>query len=127
MRDRPSEHRPHIQSTPASEIVRRGFAAFEQGDRDAIEAVLAEDFTFSSPPDPHLDRAGFFERCWPNNASIRGFTFTRILEDCGEVFVTYELEKTDGKRGRNTEYFVVEDGLITRQDVYFGPSLPGER
>ena len=99
-----------MQSTPASEIVRRGFAAFEQGDRDAIEAVLAEDFTFSSPPDPHLDRAGFFERCWPNNTSIRRFTFTRILEDGGEVFVTYELEKTDGKRGRNTEYFVVEDG-----------------
>ena len=43
------------------------------------------------------------------------------------MFVTYELEKTDGKRGRNTEYFVVEDGQITRQDVYFGPSLPGER
>jgi ketosteroid isomerase-like protein len=112
-----------MHNTPASEIVRRAYTAFEQGDRDAIEAVLAEDFTFSRPPDPHLDRAGFFERCWPNNASIRRFTFTRILEDGGEVFVTYELEQADGKRGRNTEYFVVADGQITRQDVYFGPSL----
>ena len=112
-----------MRPTPASEIVLRGFAAFEQGDRDAIEAVLAENFTFSSPPDPHLDRAGFFERCWPNHESIRRYTFIKVLEDGGELFVTYELEKTDGKRGRNTEYFVVEDGQITRQDVYFGPSL----
>ena len=41
----------------------------------------------------------------------------------GEVFVTYELEKSDGGRGRNTEYFVVEDRKIKRCDVYFGPSL----
>ena len=115
-----------MESTSAAEVVRRGFAAFERGDRDAIEAVLAEDFTFSSPPDPQLDRAGFFERCWPNHERIGRYTFLRILEDGGEVFVTYELENTDGKRGRNTEYFVVDDGRITRQDVYFGPSLPAE-
>ena len=112
-----------MESASASEIVRRAYTAFEQGDRDAIEAVLAEDFTFSSPPDPNLDRAGFFERCWPNHEGIRRYTFIRILEEGGEVFVTYELEKTDGKRGRNAEYFVVEDGQIRRQDVYFGPSL----
>jgi hypothetical protein len=85
--------------------------------------VLADDFTFSSPPDPHLDRAGYFERCWPNSRLIKSFQFRKVIEEDGEVFVTYELEKTDGSRGRNTEFFVVHDGKIKRCDVYFGPSL----
>jgi ketosteroid isomerase-like protein len=112
-----------MTTTKASEIVRRVFSAYEQNDRAQVEAVLAEDFTFSSPPDPHLDRAGYFERCWPNSKAIKTFRFRKILEDNGEVFVTYELEKADGSRGRNTEYFVVDGDKITRCEVYFGPSL----
>jgi hypothetical protein len=46
-----------------------------------------------------------------------------MLEHDGEVFVTYVLEKTDGSRSRNTEYFVVEGDKIKSTDVYFGPSL----
>jgi ketosteroid isomerase-like protein len=105
------------------DVVREIFAAFETDDRARAEAVLADDFTFSSPPDPHLDRAGYFERCWPNSGSIRSFRFLTVLERDGEVFVTYELEKADGTRGRNTEFFVVDRGEITRCDVYFGPTL----
>jgi ketosteroid isomerase-like protein len=112
-----------VQATKASDVVRRVYAAYEAGDRQVVEEMLADDFTFSSPPDPHLDRAGYFERCWPNNASINRFTFRTILEDDGEVFVTYELEKADGSRGRNTEYFLVADGKVKRCDVYFGPAL----
>jgi ketosteroid isomerase-like protein len=112
-----------MTTTKATEIVRRVFSAYERNDRDQAEAVLADDFTFSSPPDPHLDRAGYFERCWPNSKAIKAYRFQKIIEDDGEVFVTYELEKTDGTRGRNTEFFVVEDDKITRCDVYFGPSL----
>jgi ketosteroid isomerase-like protein len=109
--------------TRATEIVRRVFSAYEQDDRAQAEAVIAEDFTFSSPPDPHLDRAEYFERCWPNSKAIKKFRFRKVIEDEGEVFVTYELEKTDGSRGRNTEFFVVEGDKIKRCDVCFGPSL----
>jgi ketosteroid isomerase-like protein len=109
--------------TKASDIVRRMFAAYENNDRAQAEAVLADDFTFSSPPDPHLGRAEYFERCWPNSTAIESFRFRKILEDGGNVFVTYELQKIDGSRGRNTEYFVVDGDKIRRCDVYFGPSL----
>jgi ketosteroid isomerase-like protein len=112
-----------MQTTQASDVVRQVFAAYETGDRKLMEAALAEDFAFSSPPDPHLDRAQYFERCWPNHEMIQRFRFRRMLEENGEVFVTYELEKSDGSRGRNTEYFVVEDDRIKRCDVYFGPSI----
>jgi ketosteroid isomerase-like protein len=112
-----------VQNTSPFDVVRRVFAAYETGDRQVVEAVLADDFTFSSPPDPHLDRAEYFERCWPNNESIERFTFRTVLEGDGEVFVTYELEKADGSRGRNTEYFVVDGHKIRKCDVYFGPAL----
>jgi ketosteroid isomerase-like protein len=112
-----------MRATRASEVVRKAFLAYEENDRDLVEEVLAEDFTFSSPPDPYLDRAQYFERCWPNSETIKAFRFRKILEENGEVFVTYELEKTDGSRGRNTEFFIVEGDKIKKQDVYFGPSL----
>lgn len=112
-----------MSSMKASDVVRRVFSAYEHNDRAQAEAALAEDFTFSSPPDPHLDRNGYFERCWPNSAAIKAFRFRKIIENDGDVFVTYELEKADGSRGRNTEYFVVDGDQITRCEVYFGPSL----
>jgi ketosteroid isomerase-like protein len=112
-----------MKTIQATDVVRQVFTAYETGDRNLVEAALSDDFTFSSPPDPHLDRALYFERCWPNNEAIKRFTFRKILERDGEVFVTYELEKSDGSRGRNTEYFVVEDRKIKHCDVYFGPSL----
>ena len=107
----------------ASEVVRQAYAAYVDDDEELIRRVLAEDFTFSSPPDPHLDRDGYFERCWPNHELIKSFTFLKVVEDDGAVFVTYELEKTDGSKGRNTEYHVVEGDRITHTDVYFGPSI----
>ena len=112
-----------MHATDTVGVVRRLYAAYEDNDRAEAEAVIADDFTFSSPPDPHLNRAEYFERCWPNSELIKAFRFTTIVHDDGEIFVTYELEKTDGTKGRNTEYFVVDRGKVKRCEVYFGPSL----
>jgi hypothetical protein len=54
---------------------------------------LAEDFTFSSPPDPNLDRAEYFERCWPNSKAIKAFRFQKIIEDDGEVLSRRNLRR----------------------------------
>jgi ketosteroid isomerase-like protein len=53
-------------------LARQFHEAFSAGDRDFFEEHLADDLTFSSPPDPELDRAGFFERCWPGAGRVRG-------------------------------------------------------
>jgi hypothetical protein len=59
--------------------VRAAYDAFATADRDAIEALLAPDFTFHAPPDPHLDRDGFFARCWPGaGMATAGFRFVRL-------------------------------------------------
>jgi hypothetical protein len=106
------------------EAVRASYTAFADGDRDLIERVLADDLTFSAPPDPLLDRAGYFERCWPGAGSGLSFAFVRLAEVGDEVLVTYEATRADGTRFRNTELFGFDGDRIARIEVYFGWNLP---
>jgi ketosteroid isomerase-like protein len=53
------------------EIARGSYLAFAAGDRSFFEERLSDDFRFSSPPDPDLDRDGWFERCCPALAAAR--------------------------------------------------------
>jgi len=99
------------------------YQAFAAGDRAAVERLLSEDFTFSSPADPALDRAGYFERCWPHAGQGQSFRFLRLLAVADEVIVTYELEQPDGRRGTNTEVLTVRGEEIRRAEVYFGWNL----
>ena len=100
--------------------VREVYGAYESGDRDVVERHLADDFTFSAPPDVGIDRATYFERCWPNSETTQAFDFKRLFEANGEVVVTYEATRTDGRRFRNTEIFGFEGNKISRVEVYFG-------
>src|SRR3954465_4846091 len=99
------------------------YEAFAAGDRDAVDAILAGDFTFSSPPDPLLDRAGYFERCWPNSANLAALGYTRLIEAGDEVGVTYEATRSDGTRFRNTEVLTFAGDQLGRAEVYFGWEL----
>jgi ketosteroid isomerase-like protein len=110
-------------STDRLELVRDSYRAYESGDRTLIERILSDDFVFYSPPDPGIDRATYFERCWPNAETITGFEYVRLTEVGDEVLVTYEATKTDGKRFRNTEIFGFDGDRIARVEVYFGWNL----
>lgn len=101
-------------------LVRHVYEAFAAGDRHVIERAFAEDFTFSSPLDVGLDRAGYFERCWPGAGAGQQFDFVRLVESGDEVFVTYELKHADGRRGRNTEILTFQRDQICATEVYFG-------
>jgi len=102
------------------QLVRRAYEAYETGDRSALEAVLSDDYTFYAPPDPGIDRAKYFERCWPNSQNTEKFEFQRLAEVGDEVLVTYECRRTDGTRFRNTEIFAFSGERISRTEVYFG-------
>jgi SnoaL-like domain len=102
------------------QIVRDVYRAFASGDRSLIEQTFADDFTFSSPLDVGLDRAGYFNRCWSGAGQGQRFDFVRIVESGDEVIVTYEVTKVDGGRGRNTEIFTFSSDKIRRVEVYFG-------
>jgi ketosteroid isomerase-like protein len=105
------------------QAARDSYGAYESKNRDAIEALLADDFTFYSPYDAGIDRAEYFERCWPNAETTRSFEFVRLVEHGDEVLVTYELTKTDGGRFRNTEVLTFDGDKIRKAEVYFGWDL----
>ena len=105
------------------QTVRDSYRAYASGDRSLIEAILSEDFAFFSPPDPGIDRATYFERCWPNAGRREKFEFARLSEVGEEVVVTYEATRTDGSRFRNTEIFSFDGDKISRIEVYFGWDL----
>jgi hypothetical protein len=78
------------------ELARDSYLAYQSGDRGVIEELLTDDFTFYSPADVGIDRAMYFERCWPNAEQISAFDFKRLVESGDEVIVTYESTKTNG-------------------------------
>ena len=110
-------------SKDATAIARDMYRAFAAGDRNFVERVLAEDFIFSSPLDVGLDRPGYFERCWPGAGKGQQFEFVRVVQSGDEVIVTYEMTRTDGGRGRNTEILTFRGEQISRAEVYFGWNL----
>jgi ketosteroid isomerase-like protein len=101
-------------------VVRDVYGAYESRDRGVVEERLSDDFVFSAPPDVGIDRATYFERCWPNSEVTEAFDFKRLYEANGEVVVTYEATTTDGRRFRNTEIFGFDGDKISRVEVYFG-------
>jgi ketosteroid isomerase-like protein len=105
------------------DLVRACYRAYETGDRELLEGTLAEDLSFFSPPDPGIDRATYFERCWPNAGHIEAFDLQRLVEVGDEVLVTYEATRNDGSSFRNTEIFGFDGDKIARVEVYFGWDL----
>jgi ketosteroid isomerase-like protein len=110
----------------ASQIVRRFFAAFETKDREVADSLLDEHFTFTSQYDDHIDKAEYFERCWPNSDKLRDFQIEKLFEQGDEVFVRYRVVRTeDGVAFRNTEYIRCVGGRMVEVQVYFGADEKG--
>jgi len=106
------------------ELAKACYRAYAEADREAIERLIGPEFYFVSPADPQgLDRAGYFERCWPGAGGVTEFNLVRAIEDGDEVVVTYEATRADGSRFRNTEVLTFEGGVQTRAEVYFGWDL----
>jgi len=102
------------------ELARDAYRAYETGDRELIDRLLSDDLVFYSPPDPGIDRATYFERCWPNAENLKAFDFVRLVENGDEVLVTYEATRNDDTRFRNTEVLTFAGDQIAKVEVYFG-------
>ena len=105
------------------DTVKATYTAFATADRDLIESLLADDLVFSAPPDVGIDRATYFERCWPGAGGTERFDYVRLAEVGDEVLVTYEATRKDGTRFRNTEIFGFDGDRIASIEVYFGWDL----
>jgi hypothetical protein len=118
-----TNRRKNMAARARLQVVRDIYRAYESGDRSIVERNLTEDFVFSAPPDVGIDRATYFERCWPAAKTISAYEYRRFLEADGEVIVTYEATRTEGPRVRNTEIFGFDGDKVSRVEVYFGWSL----
>jgi ketosteroid isomerase-like protein len=106
--------------TGREKAVRALYAAYIDGRKDIVAAMLTEDFTFSSPRDDHIDRDAYFDRCWPTPPP-----FTRMeIEYLGlagdEAVVRYRAVKNDGGAFRNMETLRFRGDRLAAVEVYFG-------
>jgi ketosteroid isomerase-like protein len=111
-----------MQDTKLTDVVRAYFGAYETENREVVETLLADDFTFTSPNDDAIDKATYFERCWPNSDIVRDQQIEKIVVDGDKAFVTYLCSSAGGKSFRNTEFMTFVGGRIATVNVYFGAS-----
>jgi hypothetical protein len=109
----------------AGQLVRTALRAYVKKDRAAIESVLADDYRFTSPLDNRLDRASYFDICWPGSKAFESVKVGHLVVDGNKAFITYEAVIA-GNRLRNTERHTARDGKLVESEVYFGWSIPHE-
>jgi ketosteroid isomerase-like protein len=110
--------------TTPIEIVRRFYASYQEQDVETAKALLADDVTFTSPQDDHIDKVAYLERCFPTASR---FVWTDVLAPAepepGLVVWRYRYELHDGGRFSNVEEITVRNDRIVEIRVYFGGGL----
>ncbi|HEV2443045.1 MAG TPA: nuclear transport factor 2 family protein [Steroidobacteraceae bacterium] len=108
-------------SPKTEQIIRSYYAAWEKGDWHALDSLLTDDFTFSSPNDDHDSKSLFKTRCWKPNVSLIGhFDLQQIAGNGNDVLVMYVLYIKNGKKIENAEYLHLRDGKVESVRCYFG-------
>jgi ketosteroid isomerase-like protein len=109
-------------STSTEEIVRKWYRAWVEKDEAQFEALMADNFTFSSAAgDDHISRSTFKTQCWDTQAKlIERSDLERVMTSGNEAFVKYLCHTTNGKSFRNVEYLRLSDGKVEALECYFG-------
>jgi ketosteroid isomerase-like protein len=104
------------------ELVRKWYEAWKTKDWSSLDALAADDFTFSSAAgDDHISKSAFKAQCWDTqNALIDRFDLESVLGKGNEVFVKYACWTKKGKMFRNVEHFTIKGGKIAALECYFG-------
>lgn len=102
-------------------LIRKYYAAWAGNDWHALEMLLTDDFTFSSPADDHDSKAVYKKRCWDPNVNLIGhFDLQHIAGNGNDAFVMYVAQIKGGKSIENVEHFTIEDGKVAAVRCYFG-------
>lgn len=109
-----------------AELARRYYERYQEADRQTLEALLADDFTFTSPWDDHISRARYFSHCFPHAGEFRFRFPMKTFVDGDEVVVIYETEGKEGGTFHNAELLRFAGGRIRSIEVFFG-FIPGAR
>jgi ketosteroid isomerase-like protein len=102
------------------DLARLYYDSFEKADRAAMENLLADNFTFTSPYDDHISRSAWFERCWPFAGSFGFERPMRVFAEGDEALVQYSTRDKKGGTFANAELLRFEGDRIADIQVYFG-------
>jgi hypothetical protein len=108
------------KATRFERTIRRHFDAYHAADREAVEALLDPDFTFTSPYDDHIDRAAYFARCWPGAGTFVLHDLKLVAATCEGCFILYEGQAQNGEMIRNSEFIRFAGERILSIEVFFG-------
>jgi ketosteroid isomerase-like protein len=109
-------------STTKEDVIRKWYAAWEKKDWGPVDALLADNFTFTSAAgDDHISKSVFKTRCWETQIDfIKRFELERVIGNGNEAFVKYLCRTRNGKSFRNVEYLRVTDEKVEAIECYFG-------
>jgi ketosteroid isomerase-like protein len=103
------------------DTVRASMDAYHSQDIEAATRLVAEDFTFTSPQDDHIDKSAYLERCFPTADRFAASEIIAIVAANNDsVFLLYEYELRSGARYRNAEYITLRNGQLVETQVFFG-------
>jgi ketosteroid isomerase-like protein len=110
------------QNSANEETVRKWYAAWESKDLGTFNALLADDFTFSSAAgDDHISKSTFKSKCWDTQVDFIGhFDLERISTGADDAFVKYLCHTKNGKTFQNVEYLRITNGKLESIECYFG-------
>src|SRR5271167_2637491 len=109
-------------SATNEEIVRKWYKAWEKKDEGQFEALMTDNFTFTSANgDDHISKSAFKTRCWDTHVDfIEHFDLERITTGADDAFVKYLCHTKNGKSFRNVEYLRIRNGKLESIECYFG-------
>ncbi|NGP46880.1 nuclear transport factor 2 family protein [Bacillaceae bacterium SIJ1] len=107
----------------SAELVRNYFKAYEMNEKEALEQLLCQDFTFRSPVDDQIDRQTYFAKCWPSCKDIDRYYIQNLFTEGDEAIIRYECVLKSGATFQNMEHFRFNGTQIKEVIVYFGFDL----
>jgi ketosteroid isomerase-like protein len=104
------------------ELIHKWYGAWKDKDYATFNALLADDFTFTSAAgDDHISKATFKTQCWDTQINfISDFDLERITTGQNDAFVKYLCRTKNGKSLRNVEYLRFKNGQLVSIECYFG-------
>jgi ketosteroid isomerase-like protein len=117
-----SAHPGNGLSAAKEQVIRKWYAAWEQKDWGPVDALLADNFTFSSAAgDDHISKSVFKTRCWETQINfIDRFQLEQVIGSGKDAFVKYVCLTKNGKSFQNVEYLKVTNEKVEAIECYFG-------
>jgi hypothetical protein len=103
-------------------VVRSWYAGWAEKNWQPMDAMLASDFTFTSPNgDDHISKSAFKTRCWDSQIDfIDHFEIERLNGKDDEAFVLYVCRTKNATAIRNVEFLKLRDSQLVSIECYFG-------